>query len=145
MNEVWKSIDGYENYMISNLGRVKSLNYNHTGEERVLRCGANKDGYHIVGLYKNGKRRMFRVNRLVAQTFIPNPENKPRVDHINTIRTDNRVDNLRWVTDTENSNNPITKQNMSTSRIGNQNAKGNKSTKGLHWKPDPLTGKHIYY
>ena len=99
MEEIWKDIEGYENkYQVSNLGRVKSLNYNHTKKEQILKCCKTGAGYTLVNLC--GK--MFLVHRLVAKTFIPNPENKPCVDHINTIRDDNRVNNLRWVTHKEN-------------------------------------------
>lgn len=117
MKEVWKDIEGYEGkYQVSNLGRVKSLNYNKTGKEGMLRAGVTTDGYLQVVLYKDRKKKHHATHRLVAQTFIPNPDNKPCVDHINTIRTDNRVDNLCWVTCKENNNNPITKKRL----LGNQ-------------------------
>ena len=109
--EIWKDIEGYEGlYKISNLGRVKSLNYNNTGKERILKLGGNRGNYPQVELGKNGERRTCLVHRLVAEAFIPNPDNKPCVDHINTIKTDNRVENLRWVTRKENANNPLTKK-----------------------------------
>lgn len=108
--EIWKQIEGYDNYMVSNLGRVKSLNYNHTGKEQVLKPLKHNKNYLMVILYKNGKYKNFKVHRLVAKTFLPNPDNKPCIDHINTNRSDNRVDNLRWVTQKENNNNPLTKE-----------------------------------
>ena len=112
--EVWKPIKDYEGlYEISNLGRVKSLNYKKTGKEKILKNVENNYGYLMVGLTKNGKQKLFLVHRLVAEAFIPNPENKPCIDHINTIRTKNYVWNLRWVTHEENSNNPLTKNKMS--------------------------------
>ena len=112
--EIWKPIKDYEGlYEVSNLGRVKSLNYRGTRKERILKNTERSNGYLAIGLIKNGKTKMFRVHRLVAEAFIPNPENKPCVDHINTIRDDNRVENLRWVTYKENNNNPLTKKKYS--------------------------------
>ena len=111
MKEIWKDILGYEGkYQVSNQGRIKSLNYNNTSQERVMRLISTKDGYLQVGLHKDGKRKNHLVHRLVAQTFIENPSGKPCIDHINTIKTDNRVDNLRWATCKENNNNPLTKE-----------------------------------
>ena len=111
--ELWKEIEGYSNYMISNLGRVKSLNYNRTKKEKIMKFNTHPNGYLMIMLSKNNKQKVFPIHRLVAEHFIPNPENKPCIDHINTIRTDNRVDNLRWVTHKENMNNPITKEKIS--------------------------------
>ena len=108
MIEEWKDIEGYTDYMVSNLGRVKSLNYRKTDKEQVLKNKIDKDGYLLVNLYKNGKSKTFKIHRLVAQAFIPNSDNKPFIDHINTNRSDNRVENLRWVTHKENMNNDLT-------------------------------------
>ena len=112
--EIWKPIKDYEGlYEVSNLGRVKSLNYRGTGKWKILKNIECSNGYLVVVLTKNGKRKQFKVHRLVAEAFIPNPENKPCVDHINTIRTKNYVWNLRWVTHEENNNNPLTKKKYS--------------------------------
>lgn len=116
--EIWKSIEGYSNYMISNLGNVKSLNYKGGKREKILKLYINNSGYALVNLTKNGKQKTYLVHRLLAQTFIPNPENKPHIDHINTIRNDNRVENLRWVTQKENNNNPITRKKNSKCKKG---------------------------
>lgn len=103
MEEIWKTIEDYPNYMVSNMGRVKNLR----GKGKILKIKKEKNGYIRINLYKKGVNKHFSVHRLVAQAFIPNPENKPQIDHINTNRTDNRVENLRWVTRIENMNNPI--------------------------------------
>lgn len=84
------------------LRRVKSL----VRKGRILKESPHF-GYAHVTLCKNGAQKQWRVHRLVAMAFIPNPENKPFIDHINTVRNDNRVENLRWVTRIENRNNPI--------------------------------------
>lgn len=106
MEEIWVDIKGYEGlYQVSNQGRVKSLDYNNTGEVKTLKLNKTGNGYLQVNL----KGKILLVHRLVAESFIPNPDNKPCVDHINTIRDDNRVENLRWVTPKENMNNELTK------------------------------------
>ena len=107
--EIWKPIKEFEGYYeVSNMGRVRSLNYKRTGKEKILKNIEDYKGYLEVVLTKNGKRKQFKVHRLVAEAFIPNPENKPCIDHINTVKSDNRVENLRWVTYKENSNNEKT-------------------------------------
>lgn len=107
--EIWKPIKDFEGYYeVSNIGRVRSLNYKRTGKGKILKNIEDYKGYLEVVLTKNGKRKQFKVHRLVAEAFIPNPENKPCIDHINTIKSDNRVENLRWVTYKENSNNEKT-------------------------------------
>lgn len=94
--EHWKDILGYEGlYQVSDLGRVKSLNYLHTGKERVL-AGKNIRGYLVVGLSKNGKVKQCKVHRLVAEAFIPNPDGLPCVNHRDECRTSNMVSNLEW-------------------------------------------------
>ena len=97
--EIWKDILGYEGkYMVSNWGRVKSLNYHRTGKEKILKGCDNGDSYLRVMLYKDGKGKKYRVNRLVAQAFISNPDNLPEVNHKDKVRTNNCVDNLEWCT-----------------------------------------------
>lgn len=103
MEEVWKDVIGYEGlYQVSNKGNVKSLIYKRqNGNASILKLVTKNNGYIQVTLVKD-EYKSIQVHRLVAQMFIPNPENKPQVNHINGIRNDNRVENLEWVTASEN-------------------------------------------
>lgn len=97
MKEIWKDIAGYEGlYQVSNLGNVKSLNYNRTKKERILIPGKNNSGYLLVMLSKNGTRKTFTIHRLAAQAFIENPKNLPEVNHIDEDKTNNCVSNLEF-------------------------------------------------
>lgn len=100
--EVWKKIEGFDNYYISNLGNVKNIS---TG--KILKQQNDKDNYHVIGLWKNKKGKTFKSHRLVAIHFIPNPYNKPMVNHINGIKNDNKVENLEWCTQSENMNHAL--------------------------------------
>lgn len=104
MEEIWKDIEGYEGYEVSNLGRVKSLDYRRTGAERVLKPAYSGNGYLFVNLYKDGKEKKHYIHRLVAAAFIPNPHNLPEINHINEQKEDNRVENLEWCTQEYNRN-----------------------------------------
>ena len=96
--EIWRDVVGYEGlYQVSNLGRVYSVR-----SGKVLKFNKKPCGYNYVQLSVHDKRVGYRVHRLVAQAFIPNTENKPEVNHINGIKTDNRVENLEWCTRSEN-------------------------------------------
>ena len=104
MTEIWKDVVGYEGlYKVSNFGNVLSLNYNGTGKSKLL-----KQFYHIgyrrVMLVKNGIKKKLLVHRLVAEAFIPNPNNYPCVNHKDENRGNNHVDNLEWCTYKYNSN-----------------------------------------
>jgi hypothetical protein len=99
--EIWRDISGYENlYQESNFGRSRRCYKN--GKIKILKPWINRQGYLIVDLCKNGKSKHFHVHRLVAQTFIPNPENKPEPNHEDGNKFNNHVSNLKWVTKSEN-------------------------------------------
>lgn len=106
VREIWKDVQGYEGqYQVSNLGRVKSLkrklNSGRTVSEKILNSSNKKktqDGYLMVAL----AGKTFRINRLVATAFIPNPDNKLVVNHIDGNKENNKADNLEWATISEN-------------------------------------------
>jgi hypothetical protein len=110
-NEIWKDIEGYEGfYQVSNCGNVKSLerivNSRYKSgrlvKEKILKGRKNRWGYVKIGLNKGSCSHYKTIHRLVAQAFIPNPENKPETNHKNGVKIDNRVENLEWVTKSEN-------------------------------------------
>lgn len=107
--EIWKDIKDYEGlYQVSNLGRVKSLDRidsnKHPIKERLLKCGKVDGGYLAVALCKNGKYKTFLIHRLVAQAFIPNPNNLPQVNHKDENKHNNCVQNLEWCDQKYNNN-----------------------------------------
>lgn len=114
--ETWKPIKYYEGlYEVSNKGNVRSVdrhlmlgNKYCLVKGKPLKASPNSKGYLKTDLCKNGQRKLHLIHRLVAEAFISNPNNLPCIDHINTIKTDNRVENLRWCSYKENSNNPLT-------------------------------------
>lgn len=98
MEEIWKDIAGYEGlYQVSNLGNVKSF-FDNNGKRRdhILSGGNDTDGYKLVLLYKDKKRSTKRVHRLVAEAFLPNPDNLPQVNHKDEDKSNNCVDNLEY-------------------------------------------------
>ena len=112
VNEEWKDIEGQEGYyMISNLGRLKTIDrvitksngFEYKLKGRVIKTHIDKDnGYERTTLPVDGRRKTAFIHRIVAKAFIPNPENKATVNHKNSIRSDNRVENLEWCTYKEN-------------------------------------------
>lgn len=137
--EQWHLINGYGDvYYVSNYGRVKTIQKERISgrggmmkyKERILRYGF-RSGYLGVTLCYEGRTKTISVHRLVANAFIPNPEEKPEIDHINTKRHDNRVCNLRWATKKENANNPITIENKRDNYVP--------PMKGVFGKDNPLS------
>ena len=145
MLEIWRTAiyKGviYEGlYKVSNLGRILSLNYNHTGKSKLMKLFETKKGYLQVRLYKDSESKWCRAHRLVAETFLENPENKPQVNHKDEDKTNNFVflnedgsvdkekSNLEWKTPKENSNHGTRNE-----RIAKANTNRNKSKKVLQF------------
>lgn len=126
IKEEWKTIEGYENYQISSLGRVKSLNYGRTGKEKIIGIHKDKKGYIIYRLYRNGEIQQYKAHRLVASAFIPNPNNLPQVNHKDENKQNNCASNLEWC-DAKHNNN-----------YGTRNERVSKSHKGVR-----LSKEHI--
>lgn len=98
MTDIWKDIEDFEGlYQVSNTGKVKSLI-----TDRILKPGISSSGYHSVSLRKGGETFQNSIHRLVGKTFISNPDNLSEINHVNNIRSDNRAENLEWVTRQEN-------------------------------------------
>ena len=116
--EIWKPVKGYDGlYEVSNLGNVRSVDrYVMHGKGYRLLKGKpmkpqpNSRGYLRTTLYKNGQGKYYFIHRLAANAFIPNPKNLPCIDHIDRNYLNNSVDNLRWCTQKENMNNPLTRK-----------------------------------
>lgn len=134
MEEIWKDVVGYEGkYLVSNLGRIKSLPKKSWKGERVLK-ETDKTNYCFIDLCKDGTVKKFLVHRLVAIAFIPNPEGKPQVNHINGIKRDNKLSNLEWVTRSENQKHSI--------EIGLRSARGEKNSQSKLTKEQVLEIYH---
>lgn len=120
MAEIWRDIPGYEDwYQASNMGRIRSkdryVNYKNNSlalhKGKILSPKISNKGYLEVVLAVNGSNYYKRVHQLVALTFLPNPNNYPHINHINEIKTDNRVENLEWCTPRQNSEAYTTQRN----------------------------------
>jgi hypothetical protein len=109
INECWRSISGYINYQVSNIGRIRNAK---TGRIKAVR--QDKDGYLLVELCQDGTQKGLRIHRLVAQEFLDNHEDKPNVDHIDGVRTNNCVSNLRWASTRENNRNQRKREGKSS-------------------------------
>ena len=140
--EEWRDVEGYEGlYMVSNLGRVKSLvgSYGRT-RIKILDQKPDAHGYKRVALYKNGNKEYFKVHRLVAGAFIPNPNNLPCVNHkIDDYehRSDNRVENLEWCTYEYNNNYGSRNEKLSKAMKGRPFTEGHRNA--LRGKRDSIT------
>jgi len=123
-NEIWKPVVGFEGfYEVSNTGEVRSV-------DRVIKRGGKNtflkgkkiaiyvmpNGYHAVALYAEKGRSNKYIHKIVAEAFLENPNNYPYVDHIDTDKENNNVDNLRWCSPSQNSNNPLTKKHLKESQ-----------------------------
>lgn len=101
--ENWKKIPKYPLYEASNLGNIKTFNWKNQGKEKIMKPALDGSGYlRTMLMNENGKFDTIKVHRIIAQTFIENPLNKPQVNHLNCVKTDNRVINLEWATASEN-------------------------------------------
>jgi hypothetical protein len=113
MTEEFKKIDDYDNYSVSNLGNVRN-----DGTGRIRKGCKDGGGYLIVGLHKNGIQKMFYIHRLIGIAFLENCNDCKEIDHINRNNTDNRVENLRWATRSQQVANRGKFKNKSSTFIG---------------------------
>lgn len=135
--EIWKAVPAYEDYHGSNFGRVKSFKHK---TPRILTPALNIQGYLFFALYKDGKVKHFRANRLVASLFRPNPESKPQVNHRDGVKFNNHVSNLEWATDEENKRHAIQTGLLSTCGENNGRAKlTNEQIELIRLNPGGLT------
>lgn len=94
--EIWKDVPGYSGtYQVSNLGRIRNLNWHNSNKTKILNLKPDKDGYVRLRIKRE---KTFKIHRLVAMAFIPNPSNFPYINHKNEIKDDNRAENLEWCT-----------------------------------------------
>ena len=97
MEEVWRPVKGYEGrYEVSNLGNIDSLNYHRSGQRKSMSQQTDRRGYLRTLLWKDGKKKTVKVHRVVAEAFLPNPNNYPQVNNKDEDKTNNCADNLEW-------------------------------------------------
>jgi predicted XRE-type DNA-binding protein len=133
MKEIWKDIEGFEGlYKVSNKGRVRS--FHKSG--RIMKPDTTNHGHLRVWLCKNGNKKRYLIHRLVARAFIPNPENKPQINHIDADPSNNHVSNLQWSTQSENISHAY--------EIGNKNRQGENHQTNKLTKNDVLDIRNAY-
>lgn len=151
-NEIWKDIEGFKGiYQISNMGRIKSIertiirqSKKHHIKPRIISQSLDKNGYLRSSLTKDGYTNSYSVHRLVALTFICNPDNKPQVNHIDECKTNNTVDNLEWMTCYENNNYGTRNDRIKKTFIENDSMKNRKMNITHKRKVKCITTGEIY-
>ena len=121
--EEWRDIEGYKIYQVNNEGIVKSLNYNKTKKEKILKQHIDNHGYMFVTLSNKGKTKSFKTHRLVAKAFLPNPKNLPCVNHKDEDKSNNCVENLEWCTYEYNNNYGTRNKRISEKGLNKKNSK----------------------
>lgn len=129
--EIWKDIEDFPNYQVSNLGNVKNKSRGNILKPKATDKGNGCIYYEASITHLDGKQKHGSIHRLVAKAFIPNPENKPQVDHIDRNPANNRVDNLRWATQSENNRN---------TKVRNDSVSGHK---GIRYCPESWVAKYF--
>ena len=133
MSEVWKQINDYPNYYISNFGNIKR-------KERLKQIITDRGGYKVIQLFNNGKPKRYKIHRLVGEAFIENPENKPFIDHIDFDKSNNNVNNLRWVNriESQQHRSKTTKTKSSIYKGVSFDKKGNKWKANININKKPI-------
>lgn len=132
---MWKEIKDYEHYLINEKGEIKN-----SVKGNILTPVVQKNGYAYINLRKKEKRKNFRVHRLIALAFIPNPEKKRTVNHKNGVRSDNRLENLEWMTHSENNKHSFTNLGR---RPHSYNKFGKESKSSIYVNQLTLSGEFI--